>query len=106
MSEPKWVLQLTFKNDYGQSHHMAIDVGHDVAREIYHIEPPPPAEISHLTFSDVATILKRKQFRKDLFMRECTRLGAKLAEFLEDKEGWHGASRQDNAERTLSKGGE
>lgn len=95
MYEPRWTLQLTFKNDQGMSYHMALDIGHDIARTLQRIEPPPPAELGLATFSDVVTILKRQQFRKDLFVREATRLGHLLAERMEDKEGWHGMEREE-----------
>ena len=40
-------------------------------------------------------VLKTREFRKSL-LQECARnLGARLAEYLEDKEGWHGIERQE-----------
>ena len=44
------------------------------------------------------TVLKRREFRKDLFQDEARRLGALLAERMEDKEGWHGVERQERLE--------
>lgn len=95
MYEPRWTLQLTFKNNEGMSYHMAVDIEHNIARTLQRIEPPPPAEISPFTFTDVVEIIRRRVFRKDLFVREATRLGHLLAERMEDKEGWHGIKREE-----------
>jgi len=47
-------------------------------------------------------ILKRREFRKQLFINEATRLGALLAERMEDAEGWHDVSRIEPAKRQLA----
>lgn len=101
----KWTLRLTFENQWGDSYTMAIDVDQHVSREIQHIEPPPRDEIEKLvrpmTFDQVCEVIKRRQFRKDLFIGETKRLGALLAERMEDAEGWHDESRIEPAMKEL-----
>ena len=105
----KWTLTLTFSNSYGQSFSRAIDVDHSIAREIQHIEPLKSGidlMLNPMPFAEACRVLKTKQLRKDLFMQEATRLGGQLAEYLEDKEGWHGESRKKTIALSLSKGGD
>lgn len=44
---------------------------------------------------------KCKEMRKSLFRQACERLGALLAERMEDAEGWHDAERIEPARRQL-----
>lgn len=100
--EPRWTLQLTFKNEMGTNYHMAIDIHHYIAREFQQIKPPPRDDIERMlnpmSFADVCEVIKTRQFRKDLFVQEATRLGQLLAERMEDKEGWHGENRAEALE--------
>lgn len=91
----KWTLQLTFKNGFGNSYHVAVYLPPEVAAEVAQLEPLPPAEFGGMSFAKAVSVLKKKQFRKDLFISEATRLGQSLAERLEDHEGWHGVERKE-----------
>jgi len=95
----KWTLQLTLKNDRGENYHTAIDIGHTISgsRPVFPLRPP--SEYDFATFDTVVEILKARTLRKDVFGQECQRLGRKLAEHLEDKEGWHGEDRKEAANK-------
>ena len=88
----RYTLRLIFEMPFGKSHQMAIDVSPCVAHKIEKIPLPSPL------FDDFNTAVKKlqyKELRRELFISECVRLGTKLADNMEDKEGWHGSRRQE-----------
>ena len=102
--ESKWLLKMSMIGPCGESYSMAIEIDENTAGEIHRIERPDMFN----TFvpggdplTETAKVLKRRVFRKDLFMREAERLGALLAERMEDAEGWHGIERQEPAKAAL-----
>ncbi len=104
--EPK--LTLTFDAGFGESYSMCISLSEHVARQFSHIEPPMKHGIPWSngvtqleSFEQVVSILKTRELRKDVFMGECKRLGALLAERMEDAEGWHDVSRIEPAKHAL-----
>ncbi len=79
---------------------MCIDLDQHTARQFQSITPPIQHGVPWLSgtavlesFEEVVEIMKVREFRKDFFIRECRRLGALLAERMEDAEGWHDTSR-------------
>lgn len=54
------------------------------------------------SFDATIQLMKTREFRKRLFIEAATRLGALLAERMEDAEGWHDASRIEPARKQLS----
>ena len=80
---------------------MAITLS-DYVASLMHIEPPPPFPVGGKRgFDRVVEVLRRKQYRRDLFVKECERLGELLSERMEDAEGWHDASRVEPAKAQL-----
>jgi hypothetical protein len=55
-----------------------------------------PSEIS---FNDAVEILEVKELRRKEFIQDATRMGMALVDHLEDKEGWHGLYRQEQANK-------
>lgn len=55
------------------------------------------------SFEDAVKVLKVREFRKRLLIDTAKQAGAQLAEFLEDREGWHGLDRQEGVERSLKR---
>lgn len=92
---PKWQLEMSMIGPYGERYTVAVELGRHTAEEVHRLPPPIPGLVS---FDDAVQVLKRREFRKDLFTDTATRLGTMLAERLEDKEGWHGVERQENLE--------
>lgn len=97
----RYTLRMIFECPHGKNHQMAIDVSPCVARELERIAPLSEYMPGSVSFDDAVDILKTRELRKDMFIKEAMRLGEKLAVSMEDKEGWHGEERK---ERTLSKG--
>ncbi len=94
-----WRLEMSMIGPYGERFTMAVKLDGITAREISHIAPPVTG-IAH--FTEAVDILKRREYRKDLFIEAARRIGALLAERMEDAEGWHDASRQEPAKAELA----
>lgn len=103
-------LTLTFDPGEGEAIvRMCIDLDQHTARQFQCIKPPIKHSVPWLTgacaldsFDDVVETMKRREFRKDFFIHECRRIGALLAERMEDAEGWHDTSRIEPAKRELT----
>lgn len=60
-----------------------------------------PARDPNNPFSPAMEIIQVKELRRKL-LTDCARMGgAQMADFLEDREGWHGIDRQESAERAI-----
>jgi len=51
--------------------------------------------IGLVTFDEAVRVMKRKDFRRKLLTSAAAQCGGALADYLEDKEGWHGIDRQE-----------
>ncbi len=96
-----WFLEMSMNGPRGERYVMRVGLDSMTARECSHIEPLPPVP-GLVKFDDAVEILKRREYRKDLFIDQARRLGTLLAERMEDAEGWHGVSRQEPAKEELS----
>lgn len=54
-----------------------------------------------VSFETAVEIMKRKEFRRGLLMSAASQCGEALANFLEDREGWHGIDRQEKTENIM-----
>lgn len=93
----QFVLTLTLTNKHtGEDYRYCLNLPDEVAQDAWEI-PPPDHSIPFLCDSMTTAVkrIKRRVFRKELFTREATRLGVLLAEYMEDKEGWHGEQRKE-----------
>jgi hypothetical protein len=96
----RFTLQMTLRDNHGfeQPLSMAVDLDQEVR-----IAPRAIGEMKLRlgTFDDTVRLMAVREMRKDLFMLAAKRLGALLAERMEDAEGWHDASRIEPARRQL-----
>lgn len=96
----RFTLQMTLQDNHGfeQPLAMAVDVDHEV-----HISPRAVEEmkLGLAGMDQTVRMIRVREFRKDLFIQAAERLGALLAERMEDAEGWHDASRIDPARQQL-----
>lgn len=99
----RFTLQITLRDNHGVEQPLTIAV--DVDDEV-RIAPRAVDEMK-AGFGDMDStvrLMRVREFRKDLFIHAARRLGALLAERMEDAEGWHDASRIEPARKQL--GGE
>ena len=80
---------------------IAIGLHPGVASDLMALDSTPRPIGGSVPMEAAIKVLRRKQFRKDLFIAECLRLGALLAERMEDAEGWHDESRVEPAKAQL-----
>ncbi len=103
MSE--WTLTMSLRGPYGEQVQYSLPLDHSVAREIWKIDPPSFLEFvpGESALGVVATKIKAREYRKDMFVSEAKRLGLLLSETMEDSEGWHDQSRIEPARRALKR---
>lgn len=53
------------------------------------------------TFNNTVELMKRREFRKDLFIKAAQMLARQMAERMEDAEGWHDTSRIELARKSF-----
>ena len=59
------------------------------------IRAPIDLGASLMPFDTVVSAMKERQFRRDYLLEAAKKLAARLADYIEDREGWHGESRRD-----------
>lgn len=104
--------KLTLTFDLGEGAkivRMCIELDRHTARQFQCVKPPIQHGVPWAglvvgldSFDDVVKTMKVREFRKDFFIRECERIGALIAERMEDAEGWHDNSRIEPAKRELA----
>ncbi len=98
MNDMKWTLEMSLVGPLGERIGIAIQLDPHTAQEIQRIDPPSEFGLfipNGDMFAEAVKVLKRREYRKTLFIDEARRLGTRLAERMEDKEGWHGVERQE-----------
>lgn len=55
----------------------------------------PPSELDTRTFEETIQAMQRREFRRSAIVSQAKTLGDALCDLLEDREGWHGADRQE-----------
>lgn len=82
------------------SWHMATDTDEfPIFSERFVEDVRAPIEVpgfSVLSFDTVVSALKRREFRRDLLLHAAKKLAARLGDYIEDKEGWHGEGRREH----------
>lgn len=98
MSEFTLTITLQHKRGFEPPLAMAIDLN-----EAVRIAPRAIEEMRMglAGFDGAIRLMKVREFRKRLFIETATRLGALLAERMEDAEGWHDANRIEPAREQL-----
>jgi len=96
----RFTLELVLRDNhsYDPPLHMAIDLNEELR-----ISPRAVDEMKFGvgTFDGTVRMMKQKEMRKGLFKRACERLGALLAERMEDAEGWRDVERVEPARKQL-----
>lgn len=101
MSEPRFTVQLTLSDKFGEARpiHLAIDVD-----EAMRISTRAVSEMKlGLAGSMGATVqlMKKREFRRDVLVRLAEQLAKQMADLMEDAEGWHDESRAEPGRKLL-----
>lgn len=104
--DTQWTLALTLTGPDGTRLGMALPIDNIHGMELARVAPPSLYRLAAVTrradpMKEMVEIFRRREFRKDFFVDEGRRLGALLAERMEDAEGWHDTSRIEPAKRQL-----
>ncbi len=94
-----WYLEMSLVGPHGERVTMRKTLDGGTARDVYKIPPPVPGLAR---FEQAVALLKQWEFRKGLFIEAARRIGALLAERMEDAEGWHDVERQEPARQELA----
>ena len=97
-----FTLQITLRDNHGyeQPLAMAIDLNQELRISTRAVDEMKLG-IGLVSMDQAVTLMRTREMRKDLFIQAATRLGALLAERMEDAEGWHDASRIEPAREQL-----
>jgi hypothetical protein len=58
-------------------------------------DPGPIPALTGMSFDTVVRALKKREFRREYLMAAAKKLAERLAEYIDDKEGWHGERRRE-----------
>ena len=102
----KWTLRLILEDGFRERYEMAVDLNRETifsgmtlrTRETMEIAGSLGVPTPGLSFDGVIEMMRKREFRKDLLTQEARRLGQRMAEYMEDSEGWHGTRRAEQAE--------
>jgi len=104
---PKCTIHLYVKDEYGREvGHMAVSADEfPVFSDRFVDEVTAPAELgfSVLSFDTVVKVMKQREFRREILMDAARKLAARLSDYIEDKEGWHGERRRETIKEMESK---
>lgn len=101
MAEPKFQLQIRLLDPWGRVKYVNAtelepDVCSDMERAVSDMHLAHDVGMS-IGMDATVTLMRRRQFRRDLFVALARNLGMQMADFMEDKEGWHGRDRAESA---------
>lgn len=96
---PKCTIHLYVRDEFGQEvGHMAVGADEFPVfseRFVDEVRAPIDVGFSILSFDQVVSTLKQREFRREILMDAARKLAARLSDYIEDKEGWHGESRRE-----------
>jgi hypothetical protein len=49
----------------------------------------------NMRMDETVNVLRKREFRREFLLHAAKKLAARLADYIEDKEGWHGDDRRD-----------
>ena len=99
--KPRFTLTLTLHDNHGEQRPltMAIPIDDEVRISSRAVDEMKMGVLGGM--DAVVTLMRRREYRKGLFRATCERLGALLAERMEDAEGWHDVERIEPARKQL-----
>lgn len=95
-----WTLRLSLEGPFGERYQVAMPVDAFAVRDRL-VGLTPPHFLDMRSFEETVEVMKKRDIRHDILAAECQRLGRKLAQTMQDAEGWHDASRIEPSKRVL-----
>ncbi len=97
-----WELRMSLVNREGsENYHVCLSANDFIIfgdRQVDDIKTPTPG--IGPTFEEMVEILRVKEYRRGMLKVIASQLGGKLADYMEDSEGWHGIDRQEHIKST------
>lgn len=97
---PKCTIHLYVKDEFGREvGHMAVGTDEFPVfseRFVEDVRMPIDVGFSVLSFDQVVSTLKQREFRREILIDAARKLAARLSDYIEDKEGWNGERRRDS----------
>jgi hypothetical protein len=108
---PKLFFELKLRDEWGRVHGVvcrevsddAAFIGERVVDEMrlgVYFDPTAESPLDA-----VVKKMQAREFRRKLLIQAATNTGGMLADFLEDREGWHGIDRQERTEKIATENG-
>lgn len=106
IDQPRFTLHLVLRDCRGEQQPLEMAIGLDEevrisTRAVDDMKAGPELGVSMMTMGDVVTLIRTREIRKSVFRQTAERLGALMAERMEDAEGWHDPSRIEPAREQL-----
>lgn len=100
MNEPcRYSIRLVVEDRHGlKSYQMATDTDEFPffsERLIEDLRAPIDAGFGVMSMDEVVSTLRKREFRRDLLLEAAKKLASRLADYIEDAEGWHGEKRRE-----------
>lgn len=103
MNEPRFTLEVKLRSPDGRTlYAMAVNLEPDECSDMERIVGDmrlsrefDDGSVGGL--DEVVRTMRRREFRRDALVNKARLLGMQLADLMEDKDGWHGADRQESA---------
>jgi hypothetical protein len=103
MSEPRFTIQMTIRDRFGNIYHRAIGCDEALRISTRSVEELKSG-LGLVGMEETISLMKTRELRRDVLVRTAEQLAHQLADTLADAEGWHDASRIEPAQKAL--GGE
>ena len=96
----RFTLEMALRDNMtGETLRMAVNVDQECRISVRAVQELKTGFLFDMTAA--VEMMRRKEYRKTLFQHAAAQLGARLAERMEDAEGWHDTSRIDPARKEL-----
>lgn len=97
----QWTLTLTLKSSLDESYQVSIPTDAFTGEGRYWISQSPPSILDMGGLEYSVQKFRTREFRRHILKQSCLLLGEKLAQTMQDAEGWHDTSRIEPSRRLL-----
>lgn len=102
MTPNRFTILLTLRDRFGEQQVLQMACSVDEAMSI-NLRAVEELKMGVVPFDEAVQMMKRREFRKEVFIAVANRLARQMVDRMEDAEGWHDTSRIEPARRILEK---